>query len=177
MDDLDRGDMAILHALQDDARNATTESIGERVNLAASTVAARIKNLEENGVITGYEPKIDYETAGFEQRMLLVGSIQGTDEQIVTAVSDLENVISVRRLLTDEDDLHIDSSPAPKSARKRSPTSYTNSASRSRRRASSSKRPSSRSTTFGGEVYDRRLSFRSFHRWWATFTTRLPAGT
>jgi DNA-binding Lrp family transcriptional regulator len=108
MDDLDRGDMAILHALQDDARNATTESIGERVNLAASTVAARIKNLEENGVITGYEPKIDYETAGFEQRMLLVGSIQGTDEQIVTAVSDLENVISVRRLLTDEDDLHIE---------------------------------------------------------------------
>ncbi|SEQ56592.1 Lrp/AsnC family transcriptional regulator [Natrinema salaciae] len=108
MAEIDRIDMAILHALQDDARNATTESIGERVDLASSSVATRINDLEENGVITGYTPVIDYDEAGFEQRLLLVGTVQGDDEGIVAAVSDVENVISVERLLTDEGDLHIE---------------------------------------------------------------------
>lgn len=45
--DLDRTDKAILHVLQDDARNVTTEAIGERVGLAASTVANRLSALEE----------------------------------------------------------------------------------------------------------------------------------
>lgn len=100
--------MAILHALQDDARNATTESIGEQVDLAASTVASRINDLEERGIIAGYAPAIDYEKAGFEQRMLLVGTVHASDEDIVAKVSDIENVITVRRLLTDEDDLHVE---------------------------------------------------------------------
>jgi DNA-binding Lrp family transcriptional regulator len=108
MADLDRDDMAILHALQGDARNATTESIGDRVDLASSTVAARINDLEERGIITGYAPAIDYEKAGFERRMLLVGTVTGDDEGIVDEVSDVENVISVRRLLADEDDLHVE---------------------------------------------------------------------
>lgn len=108
MADLDRDDMAILHALQDDARNATTESIGDRVGLASSTVAARINDLEERGIITGYAPAIDYEKAGFEQRMLLVGTVTGDEAGIVDEVSSVENVISVRRLLADEDDLHIE---------------------------------------------------------------------
>ncbi|ELY73729.1 AsnC family transcriptional regulator [Natrinema pellirubrum DSM 15624] len=108
MADLDRDDMAILHVLQDDARNATTESIGDRVDLASSTVAARINDLEERGIITGYTPGVDYEAAGFEHRMLLVGTMQGDDDGIVDEVADIENVIGVRQLLTDEDDLHIE---------------------------------------------------------------------
>lgn len=108
MADLDRDDMAILHVLQDDARNATTESIGDRVDLASSTVAARINDLEERGIITGYAPAIDYEEAGFEHRMLLVGTVQGEDDGIVDEVGDIENVIGVRQLLTDEHDLHVE---------------------------------------------------------------------
>ncbi|QSW98335.1 Lrp/AsnC family transcriptional regulator [Haloterrigena alkaliphila] len=110
MADLDRDDMAILHVLQDDARNTTTETIGERVDLASSTVASRINDLERRGVITGYAPAIDYEKAGFEQRLILLGTVrpETDDEGVVTKVSEIENVISVRRLLADEDDLHIE---------------------------------------------------------------------
>ena len=110
MVDLDRDDLAILHVLQDDARNATTEEIGTEVGLAASTVASRINDLEDRGVITGYRPAIDYRKAGFEQRMLLVGTVtdRADVEGIVSSVSEVENVISVRRLLTDEADLHIE---------------------------------------------------------------------
>lgn len=109
MVDLDRDDLAILHVLQDDARNATTEAIGADVGLAASTVASRINDLEDRGVITGYTPEIDYEKAGFEQRTLLVGTVTDeADEAVVARVSEVENVISVRRLLADEADLHIE---------------------------------------------------------------------
>ncbi|ADB59978.1 putative transcriptional regulator, AsnC family [Haloterrigena turkmenica DSM 5511] len=110
MVDLDRDDLAILHVLQDDARNATTEAIGAEVGLAASTVASRINDLEDRGVVTGYRPEIDYEKAGFEQRTLLVGTVtdEADDEAIVADVSEVENVVSVRRLLADEADLHVE---------------------------------------------------------------------
>lgn len=107
--DLDRTDMAILHVLQDDARNITTEAIGERVGLAASTVANRIAALEESGVIEGYMPIIDHENAGFEHRMLLVGTIGDADrDAIVERASEIENVVSVTVLMVDEDNVHVE---------------------------------------------------------------------
>lgn len=107
--DLDRVDMGILHALQTDARNATTESIGEQVGLSASAVASRIKNLEEEGVIEGYAPFVDYEKAGFDRHLLIVGTItsedrEGTLEDAIT----VENVISVTELLTDDENVTIE---------------------------------------------------------------------
>ena len=110
MVDLDRDDLAILHVLQDDARNATTEEIGAEVGLAASTVASRINDLEDRGVVTGYRPAIDYEKAGFEQRTLLVGTVTDDADEaaIVADVSEVANVVSVRRLLGDEADLHVE---------------------------------------------------------------------
>lgn len=106
--DLDRTDLAILHVLQDDARNVTTEAIGERVGLAASTVANRIAALEDRGVISGYTPQIDYERAGFEYHMLLVGTVREESDDIVERVSAIENVISVTKLMADEDDIHVE---------------------------------------------------------------------
>ncbi|GAB3674410.1 Lrp/AsnC family transcriptional regulator [Halopiger thermotolerans] len=107
--DLDRTDMAILHVLQDDARNITTEAIGDRVGLAASTVATRIANLEESGVIEGYTPIVDHESAGFEHRMLLVGTIEDADRDgVAERVSEIENVVSVTILMVDEDNVHVE---------------------------------------------------------------------
>ncbi|QLG62738.1 Lrp/AsnC family transcriptional regulator [Halorarum salinum] len=107
--DLDRADMGILHVLQTDARNATTESIGERVGLASSTVATRIRNLEDSGVIKGYSPIIDYEKAGFDQRILLTGTIRPDDSgRVLEEASNVANVISVRELMTDEENVHVE---------------------------------------------------------------------
>lgn len=107
--ELDRTDMAIIHVLQDDARNVTTEAIGERVGLAASTVANRIADLEESGVIDGYTPIIDHEKAGFEYHMLLVGTILETDRsEVIDRVSDVENVVSVKELMADDDNVHVE---------------------------------------------------------------------
>ena len=60
---LDHRDLAILGALQGDAR-ATFAEIGERVGLAASTVHERVRKLERAGIIRGYRADVDAEALG-----------------------------------------------------------------------------------------------------------------
>jgi Lrp/AsnC family leucine-responsive transcriptional regulator len=60
---LDQRDLAILRALQEDAR-ATFAEIGERVSLAASTVHERVRKLQRAGVIRGYRADVDAEALG-----------------------------------------------------------------------------------------------------------------
>ncbi|WP_312908269.1 Lrp/AsnC family transcriptional regulator [Natronosalvus caseinilyticus] len=50
-EELDSVDKGILYLLQEDARNNTTNAIGEQVGVSSSTVANRITKLEENGEI------------------------------------------------------------------------------------------------------------------------------
>lgn len=55
---LDATDYAILAILQTHGRLGVTE-IGRRVNLSQPAVSARIKRLEQCGVITGYQAVVD----------------------------------------------------------------------------------------------------------------------
>lgn len=65
MPKLDKFDIAILEALQKDAR-ATNVDIAERVNLSPSPCLRRIRMLEEAGIIRGYRADIDRRTVGLE---------------------------------------------------------------------------------------------------------------
>ncbi len=55
---LDETDRQILAMLQENARISNAE-IGRRVGIAASAIHARIRKLEEAGVIRGYEVRLD----------------------------------------------------------------------------------------------------------------------
>jgi len=55
---LDRFDHAILRVLSVDARITATE-LGRRIGLSKSPTQARMKRLEEAGVITGYRANLD----------------------------------------------------------------------------------------------------------------------
>lgn len=56
--DLDRFDHAILRLLAVEGRLSATE-VARRIGLSKSPVQARIKRLEETGVITGYRAALD----------------------------------------------------------------------------------------------------------------------
>jgi len=56
--DLDRFDRAILDILGSDGRISVTE-LAARVGLSKSPVQARLKRLEQDGIITGYRATID----------------------------------------------------------------------------------------------------------------------
>lgn len=60
---LDERDLAIIAALQDDAR-ATYADVGKRVGLSASAVHERVRKLEHHGVIRGYRAVVDPEAIG-----------------------------------------------------------------------------------------------------------------
>jgi Lrp/AsnC family leucine-responsive transcriptional regulator len=60
---LDERDLAILRALQADAR-ATYADVGKAVGLAPSSVHERVRKLEGSGVISAYRAEVDPEALG-----------------------------------------------------------------------------------------------------------------
>lgn len=62
---LDDVDVAIMRALNQDARKSYRD-LAKELQLALSTVSARVKRLESHGYITGYVPVIDANRLGFD---------------------------------------------------------------------------------------------------------------
>ena len=61
---LDDVDWAIIDQLQQDARISLSE-LGRRVNLSASATTERVRQLEAQGVITGYRATVDLAKVGY----------------------------------------------------------------------------------------------------------------
>ncbi|KAB1196831.1 MULTISPECIES: Lrp/AsnC family transcriptional regulator [Haloferax] len=106
--DIDDVDRAILHALQEDARNLTSGDIAERSGTSDSTVRKRIKRLEEQKVIKGYHAAIDYQQSGYPFKMLLfcTAPIPKRGAMIQDVLS-IDGVVSVQELVTGEKNLLV----------------------------------------------------------------------
>jgi Lrp/AsnC family transcriptional regulator, leucine-responsive regulatory protein len=70
---LDERDLAIVAALQEDAR-ATYADVGARVGLSASAVHDRVRKLERRGVVRGYRAVVDPEAIGLMVTALIEAS-------------------------------------------------------------------------------------------------------
>jgi len=107
-DAIDDVDEAILHALQEDARNISSGDIAERTGTSSSTVRKRIQRLESDGVIKGYSAEIDYQQSGYPLRMLLfcTAPIPERGEQIPDILA-IDGVVSVQELVTGERNLLV----------------------------------------------------------------------
>jgi Lrp/AsnC family leucine-responsive transcriptional regulator len=70
---LDERDLAIVAALQEDAR-ATYADVGARVGLSASAVHDRVRKLERQGVVRGYRAVIDPPAIGLFVTALIEAS-------------------------------------------------------------------------------------------------------
>jgi DNA-binding Lrp family transcriptional regulator len=73
---VDELDIRIISLLQKNARLSYRE-IARELNVAVGTVYNRIKRLEEEGVIRGYAPVLDYEKLGFGLTALIGIKAQG----------------------------------------------------------------------------------------------------
>ncbi|MDV3276858.1 MAG: Lrp/AsnC family transcriptional regulator [Nitrososphaerales archaeon] len=62
---IDQLDTKLLVRLTRDARMSFRELAAE-LGVSPSTVVSRVKRLEEHGVVTGYEAKVDSEKLGYE---------------------------------------------------------------------------------------------------------------
>jgi DNA-binding Lrp family transcriptional regulator len=107
-DDLDEVDRAILHALQEDARNTSSSDIAQQVGTSDSTVRKRIQRLESDGVIKGYSADIDYTTSGYPLRMLLFCTASIPERgDLIPEILAVDGVVSVQELVTGERNLLV----------------------------------------------------------------------
>lgn len=86
---LDDADYRIISALSEDARISDV-SIGEKINLSSSPVARRRKSLEENGIISGYEVRLDPSRLGFSGVVAVSIELTSQAEQVLV---DFENEV------------------------------------------------------------------------------------
>lgn len=107
-DSLDNVDRAILFELQRDARHNTNAEIADRVGVSASTVGKRITRLEEEGVIEGYRPQINYERAGFPLHVMFICTAAITDrEDMIYEALKMGTVVNVYEMMTGQRNVHI----------------------------------------------------------------------
>lgn len=109
MVELDNVDRGILHELQVDARNTTAQEIADKVGVSPSTVRNRIRHLEDVGVIEGYHPKIDYETANLPLQILFVCTAPPEERSdMVERLLGVRGVVDVRETLTGRQNLYVE---------------------------------------------------------------------
>lgn len=106
LDSIDRG---ILHLLQVNARNNTTAEIADRVDVSATTVSNRIAKMENDGVIDGYHPQINYEKASLPLHILFVCTAPVAEQDdLATQALDVFGVVDVREMLRGTQNVHIE---------------------------------------------------------------------
>ena len=81
---LDRIDRMILEALQEDARLSSAD-LAERVSLTTSPCWRRVKRLDEEGVIRGYQARLDSGKLGYQVTAFVHISLDKKDTEHVHA--------------------------------------------------------------------------------------------
>lgn len=104
---LDALDHAILAILQAEGRLGVTE-IGRRINLSQPAVSARIKRLEQSGVITGYRAIVDPARLGLSiHAMIRLRTTHARIPACLEHFTQVPEVVGVHRL-TGEDCFLLD---------------------------------------------------------------------
>lgn len=98
---LDRTDVAILRALQADARTSNKE-LADTVGLSPSACLERVRRLRRDGVIRGYHAAIDPDAVGARLESLLLIGLQKHSRRTIDAFQAhclaLEEVVAVWHL-------------------------------------------------------------------------------
>ena len=94
---LDRIDIAILEALQQDGRMPNA-ALAEKIGLSQSACSRRLDNLEKSGVIKGYHAEISNAALGHKMTAIVHISLSGQFEKTLSefeaAVKRCPNVLS-----------------------------------------------------------------------------------
>ncbi len=84
MHDLDRTDIRILEALQNDGR-VTNQNLSDRVNLSPSACLRRVRGLEQAGVIMGYGAELSPAAVGRASNIFIEITLTSQSEGVLDA--------------------------------------------------------------------------------------------
>lgn len=95
--ELDGTDLAILRALQEDARLSFRE-LSRRIGVSVPTVSARVARLEELGVLAGYHASVDADRLGQRTVLLFARPREGRTDDVAARLAALDEVRHTVRL-------------------------------------------------------------------------------
>lgn len=103
---MDRADCNILAELQQDGRISLTD-LAERVGISLSSCQRRVRALEQEGVISGYQANLDPSKFGLNFSAIVFVTLREGDRQAVnsfeTAIKEIPQIIQAQRLFGDPD--------------------------------------------------------------------------
>jgi len=100
-------DRKLVNALLGDGR-ASLRSLAEDLDVSVTTVSNHLSDLEDQGIIQGYTPKIDYNALGYDVTAILQLKVEGS--ALKTVVDDLQQhrqMMSVYETTGDHDIIAI----------------------------------------------------------------------
>lgn len=94
---LDRVDCSILRALQQSARDSFAE-IGKAIGLSATSVAERMRRLEHDGVIEGYQVKLSAAKLGYPVTAFILARPNGPDARFTKVARERPEILACYRV-------------------------------------------------------------------------------
>ncbi|ELY40801.1 HTH-type transcriptional regulator Lrp [Natronorubrum tibetense] len=100
-------DAKLVNALLGDGR-ASLRSLAEELDVSVTTVSNHLSDLEEEGVIEGYTPRVDYDAVGYDVTAVIQLQVEGNALPDVTdTLRDHRQMISVYEVTGDYDVIAI----------------------------------------------------------------------
>ena len=100
-------DAKLINALLGDGR-ASLRSLGEDLDVSVTTVSNHLQDLEEQGVIQGYSPRVDYDKLGYDVTAVIQLKVEGQAlPEITERLHDVDGMVSVYEVTGDYDVIAI----------------------------------------------------------------------
>ena len=100
-------DRKLVNALLEDGR-ASLRSLGEDLDVSVTTVSNHISDLEEEGIIQGYAPVVDYGKLGYDVTAIIQMKVEGSAlPEITDRLADHKHMVSVYEVTGDHDIIAI----------------------------------------------------------------------
>jgi DNA-binding Lrp family transcriptional regulator len=96
-------DQRLINALLEDGR-ASLRSLAEQLGVSVTTVSNHLSDLEEDGVIQGYTPVVDYGALGYDVTAVIQLKVEGSAlPEITDRLREHKHMVSVYEVTGDHD--------------------------------------------------------------------------
>jgi len=100
-------DAKLVNELLGDGR-ASLRSLAEKLDVSVTTISNHLAHLEEQGVIQGYSPRVDYDELGFDVTAVVQLKVEGNAlPEVTERLQDHAQMISVYEVTGDYDIIAI----------------------------------------------------------------------
>ncbi|MFC7073466.1 HTH-type transcriptional regulator Lrp [Halovenus rubra] len=100
-------DEKLVNELLGDGR-ASLRSLAEDLDVSVTTISNHLSELEDEGIIQGYTPKIDYDAVGYDVTAILQLKVEGSSlVEVTETLSEHHQMVSVYETTGDHDIIAI----------------------------------------------------------------------